>query len=249
MNTTLKNTLAAIAATSALISVSAPAYAFGFGADGISFATNTTVNFTFGSTNGFKTSSLGVYEVNNGLMTNVASLFWETKGSDNGGQNDYRSTYGNAITSSNGSTTVSFTFLANKVYSLGLYSGAFNASNGLTNQAFQPGNTDVVSSTSGQNFQNRQQAVFGSNLNLDTNGTTPFDANNGAASNYKSGDLSKGPVTIGFEDRLYENQANHDYNDFVITASVPEPFTMSGLALGLGGLVTMRRRQQKKASS
>jgi hypothetical protein len=246
MNTTLKNTLAAIAATSALISVSAPAYAFGFGTNGISFEQDTTVNFTFGSSNGGKTSSLGVYEVKNGFLTNVAALFWETKASDKGGEKDYKATFGNSVTSSTGKSAVSFTFLANTVYSLGLYSGNFNASTGLTNTVFKAGTYDLVSSTSSVNFQGQQQAVFGSNINIDKKATTPFDVNNGAVSNYTSGNLLKG-LTIGFEDRVFGS--DKDYNDFSVTASVPEPFTMSGLALGLGGLVTMRRRQQKKASS
>jgi hypothetical protein len=246
MNTTLKNTLVAIAATSALISVSAPAHAFGFGTNGISFEQDTALNFTFGSSNGANKSSLGVYEVNNGYMNNVAALFWETKASDKGGTKDYQATFGNgkSVTSSTGSSTVSFTFLANKVYSLGLYSGKFNASTGLTDKVFKAGTYELVSSTSGVNFVGNQQAVFGSNLNIDKKATTPFTVNNGDLSNYKSGNPFTG-LTIGFEDTVFGS--DKDYNDFSV--SVPEPFTMSGLALGLGGLVSMRRRQQKKASS
>ncbi len=247
MNTTLKATLAAIATTSALISISAPAHAFSFGANGISFEQDTTVNFTFGSTNSYDKYSLGVYQVSNGSMSNVASLFWKTQRSDNGGADDYKGTFGPTVTSSTGNSTVSFTFLANQVYSLGLYSGDFNASTGLTSRVFNVGSYEVVSSTSGVNFGGYQQAVFGSNLNIDKKGITPFTVNNGALSNYTSANIFKGPVTIGFEDQLWN--ADKDYNDFTVTASVPEPFTMSGLALGLGGLVTMRRRQQKKASS
>jgi hypothetical protein len=245
MNTTLKNTLVAIAATSALISVSAPAHAFGFGTNGISFEQDTALNFTFGSSNGYDKYSLGVYEVNNGSMNNVASLFWKTQRSDKGGTDDYKGTFGPTVTSSTGNSTVSFTFLANQVYSLGLYGGSFDASTGLTNTVFNVGSYKVISSTSGVNFGGYQQAVFGSNLNIDQKSITPFTVNNGDLSNYTSGNPLANPVTIGFEDQLWN--ADKDYNDFTVVASVPEPFTMSGLALGLGGLVTMRRRQQKKA--
>lgn len=245
MNTTLKATLAAIATTSALITICAPAHAFSFGANGISFEQDTTVNFTFGSSNGYNMYSLGVYEVNNSTMKNVASLFWKTQRSDNGAEDDFKGTFGSTVASSTGNNTVNFTFLANKVYSLGLYEN-FDKNTGLTNKVFNVGGYEMVGSTSGVNFGGYQQAVFGSNLNIDKKGTTPFTVNNGTLSNYTSANIFNGPVTIGFEDQLWN--ADKDYNDFTVTASVPEPFTMSGLALGLGGLVTMRRRQQKKAS-
>ncbi|MEY3870333.1 MAG: hypothetical protein RLZZ338_4227 [Cyanobacteriota bacterium] len=246
MNTTLKATLAAIATTSALLSISTPADAFSFGASGISFEQDTTVNFTFGSSNGYNMYSLGVYEVNNSTMKNVASLFWKTQRSDNGGADDFKGTFGSTVASSTGNNNVNFTFLANKVYSLGLYEN-FDKNTGLTDKVFNVGGYEVVGSTSGVNFGGYQQAVFGSNLNIDKKGITPFTVNNGALSNYTSANIFNGPVTIGFEDQLWN--ADKDYNDLTVTASVPEPFTMSGLALGLGGLVTMRRRQQKKASS
>jgi hypothetical protein len=248
MNTTLKNTLAAIAATSALISFSAPAHAYSFGSNGIQFEQNTTVNFSFGSSNGYNIYSLGVYEVNGSDISNVASLFWKTQRSDNGGTDDYKGTFGPTVTSQTGNSTVSFTFLANKVYSLGLYGGNFDVNTGLTSRVFNVGSSEVVSSTSALNVGGYQQAVFGSNLNIDKTGITPFAVHNGGLSNYTSGNLFASPVTIGFED-LLSNRDQADYNDFSVVASVPEPFTMSGLALGLGGLVTMRRRQQKKASS
>ena len=59
----------------------------------------------------------------NGLFVNPPSHFnVKTKASDNGGVDDWKGTLGNTVL---GPGTVSFTFLANQVYSLGLKSVIF----------------------------------------------------------------------------------------------------------------------------
>src|SRR4028118_1389529 len=119
MNTKFLSALTATAAATALFGAAAPSQAASFGTTGISFAQNTQILFTFGETHGSFKSSLGVYEVNNSIPSLVQALFSETKASDNGSANEYRGTLGNTVL---GSGQVAFTFLANRVYTLGLVS-------------------------------------------------------------------------------------------------------------------------------
>jgi hypothetical protein len=225
MNTKLLSTLTATAAATALFGAAAPAQAASFGTGGISFAQNTDIIFSFVETHGAFKSTLGIYEVNNSIPSIVQTLFSETKGSDNGAANEYRGTLGNTVL---GSGRVAFTFLANKVYTLGLVSSS----------------TLKVFSTSGLNSGGTQQAVFGdgSLLNaLDRDTTRRFQA----APQYTNGvgSLFNGGTLISFDDR--GNGIDADFQDFTVSAeAVPEPITMTGLALGLGGLVAARRRRR-----
>jgi hypothetical protein len=91
-----------------------------------------------------------------------------------------------------------------------------------------------------------QQALF-----FNPNGLLPqiVDAEDNASfagnpANFTSGStLFTGGTGISFDDRGNVNDA--DFQDFTVTASaVPEPMTMTGLALGLGGLVAARRRRR-----
>lgn len=253
MKLTLKNTTIALAATVASLALSAPAQAFTFGTNGIQFDRDTQVKLTFGTTNGAYTSSLGIYKVqnNNSLITSVANLFWETKQSDNGGNSDWKGTFGNAVTSASGLKTITYTFLANTLYTLGLNSGSFNKATGAAASNTIAAASNFVFSTNvlnilGASAGNTQQAVFGSNLKINTTSTAPFTVANGTASNYASGNPFAGPVTIGFDDT--GNARDKDFNDFTVSAeAVPEPITMTGLALGLGSMISARRRKAQKA--
>lgn len=212
-------------AATALVSLSAPAQAFTFGTSGISFTENTTVNFTFNQSHGAFTSSLGIYQVNNSTASLVTTLFSETKASDNRGVDDWKGTLGNTVL---GPGTVSFTFLANQVYTLGLRS--------LYNGNY----VNTVFSTSALNGGS-QQFIFGpAPLSFSTNSTAAF-AN---PQNYQSGDIfSNTPVQIGIDDRGNRNDV--DYNDFSVTAqAVPEPFTMGGMAIGAAWMTIARRRRR-----
>jgi hypothetical protein len=223
MNTKFLSALTATAAATALFGATAPAQAASFGTGGISFANNQQVNFTFLETHGAFKSSVGIYEVNNSIPSLVQTLFTEIKGSDNGAANEWKGTLGNTVL---GSGKVAFTFLANKVYTLGLASGGLR-----------------VYSTSSLN-SGSQQAVFG--------GQSLFDAlNKDTTSNFKAagqytngqGSLFNGGTVISFDDR--GNGKDRDFQDFTVSAeAVPEPMTMTGLALGLGGLVAARRRRR-----
>jgi len=230
MNTKFLSALTATAAATALFGAAAPSQAASFGTGGISFAQNTQILFTFGETHGSYRSSLGIYEVNNSIPSIVQTLFSETRASDNGRANEWRGTLGNTVL---GSGQVAFTFLANRIYTLGLNSGWAGS----------------VFSTSALNGGGTQRAVFGDTslgnaLNLDTT------ANFQAAGQYTNGlgSLFNGRTVISFEDG--GNRNDRDFQDFTVTAqAVPEPMTMTGLALGLGGLVAARRRRGSNTAS
>ncbi len=230
MNTKLFTALAASAAIT-LFGTSAPAQAFSFGSNGITFQEDTTVNFKFQESHGAFTSSLGIYSVNNSTLTQVASLFSETKSSDNDDENEWKGSLGNTVL---GSGSVFFKFLANQVYTLGLSSG-----NG------------TVYSTSGLNAASggSQQAVFGESSSLWNSLGKETTSTFQAAGQFTdgTGSLYKGGTLISFDDR--GNVNDKDFQDFTVSAeAVPEPITMTGLALGLGGLISARRRRNKAVS-
>lgn len=229
MNTKILSALTATAAVTAMLGA-APAHAFSFGTNGITFTQNTDVKFNFKESHGGYTSSLGIYQVNDSVTSLVSTLFSETKSSDNGGADEWKGTLGNTVL---GSGAAVYTFLANKVYTLGLNSGGGGS----------------VYSTSALNGGN-QQAVFGGQSSLwsalDSKTTNTF----GAAGSFTDGigSLFNGGTLISFDDRGGGNDA--DFQDFTVSAeAVPEPMTMTGLALGLGGLVAARRRRASKTTS
>ncbi len=225
MNTKLLSALTATAAATALFSAAAPAQAATFGTGGIKFGTDTTVKFSFRETHGMNQSSLGIYSVNGSIASLVAPLFAETKKSDRASLDEWKGTLGNTVL---GSGEVVFTFLANQIYTLGLDSGS----------------QGTVFSTSDLNRRGRQQAVFGPDSlagDLSLEATNTFRA----AGNFTNGlsNLFNGGALISFDDR--GNGDDRDYQDFTVSAeAVPEPMTMTGLALGLGGLVAARRRRR-----
>ncbi len=224
MNTKFLSTLTATAAATALFGAAAPAQAASFGTGGISFEKNTDIIFTFLETHGNYKSSLGIYEVNNSIPSIVKTLFTEVKGSDNGKANEWKGTLGNTVL---GPGKVAFTFVANKVYTLGLVSSS-------TLKAF---------STSSLN-SGSQQAVFGG-VSLLTALDKDTTSNFKAAPQFTNGlgALFNGGALISFDDG--GNGKDRDFQDFTVTAeAVPEPMTMTGLALGLGGLVAARRRRR-----
>jgi len=226
MNTKFLSALTATAAATALFGATAQAQAASFGTDGISFENDTQVTFKFVETHGAFKSTLGVYEVNNSKLSLVETLFSETKVSDNGEANEWKGSLGNTVL---GSGQVAFTFLANKIYTLGLISVGGPGSQVYSSSALNSG---------------AQQAVFGdvSLLTaLNKEATNTFQA----AGQYTNGlgSLFNGGTVISFDDR--GNATDRDFQDFTVTAeAVPEPMTMTGLALGLGGLVAARRRRR-----
>jgi hypothetical protein len=239
MNTKLFATAAAATTATVLLGFAGAAQAFSFGNDGMSFNQNMDVKFNFIQSNGWFQSTLSVYEVNNGVAMKVADLFQEVKNSDNGSKNGFLGTIeGGAVQVVN--TTV--TFLANKVYALGLTSASPDGT----------GTPRTVYTMNALNVGGGQRAVF------EAPHSTALNGNDGAAlvnpGGYASanpfqpptnpGNIFK-PVVIGFED-IYWNAGDADYNDFIVTAEAPEPLTIGGLALGGAGLLAARRRRQGK---
>ncbi|MBD2041574.1 DUF4114 domain-containing protein [Microcoleus sp. FACHB-672] len=227
MKSKLFVTATAAATATALLSFSAPAQAsFSFGTSGIKFAQDTTVNFSFIQSKGANISRLGIYDANKSLLT---SLFQEKGRSDAGaGAAGKASEWLGTAANIAGSTKASYTFLANTVYSLGLY-----------NQGWV-GNWTVFS-TSSLNTNGNQQTVFNSA------GGSEGSALSGVSSVKASNPFVKGGTLISFEDT--KGGGDRDFNDFTVNAeAVPEPFTMSGLALGLGGLAAARRRRNQKTA-
>jgi hypothetical protein len=233
MNTKFLSALTATAAATALFGAAAPAHAFSFGTNAIQFENDTEVTFKFKQTYGAFTSALGVYSVSGGTPTFLENLFSEVKPSDDG-SNNFKGTLGNTVL---GSGMAKLLFEANKVYTLGLNSNPYG----------------TVFSTSALNVNSggTQQALF-----FNPNGMLPAivgAADNasfaGNPANFTSGDtLFNGGTGISFDDRGNINDA--DFQDFTVTAeAVPEPMTMTGLALGLGGLVAARRRRGNKTAS
>ena len=227
------------AATTALVSYATPSQAASlmpgesFGTQGIKFLENTELKFNFVQSNGAFQSTVKLFEVGAGnSLTFVKDLFVETKGSDNSWHNGWLGTCGDTVAFTEAtSCTSSFTFLANKTYTLGLDSGV----NGI-----------VYSTTALNNFApgGTQQAVFNSFGSQAQADTTPFTGANSAE--FQSGDPLAMMVRIGFDDRGNGNDT--DFQDVTITAfgrrtAVPEPTALVGLALSGGALAFSRRRR------
>ncbi len=228
MNTKLLSALTATAAATALFGTGSPAQAFSFGTTGIKFQQDTSVTFNFKESHGMYTSSLGVYTVNDSALSKVATLFEETKSSDNGDENEWKGTLGNTVLG--GATT--FTFLANQIYTLGLDSDW----------------AGTVYSTSALNAGAQLAVLGGSSLwnALGKETTNTFQA--AGQFTDATASLFNGGAVISFDDG--GNGKDADFQDFTVTAeAVPEPMTMTGLALGLGGLVAARRRRASKTAS
>lgn len=248
MNAKILSALTATAAATAIFgAVSIPAQAANlnpgekFGTDGILFLEDTTVDFGFISTQGSFKSNLKIFEGS----TAVFDLFDEKARWDGGTTRSTDSAVDWLGTSSNivDPSTKSFTFKAGKTYSLGLESWGWNGDW----VAKAP-----VYSTTAQNSSGDQHAKFfeaSAIPNLDT----PTDSWRKMALKNAAG-LSTDPLAsvgvIAFEDTLFSQSSDKDYNDFMVTAvakrsaaSVPEPATLAGIGLIAGSLAVSRRRR------
>jgi hypothetical protein len=216
-------------ATTMLLGICPPVRAFMFGTGGIQFEQDTKINFKFNKSVSPYQSSLWVAQAepeNNGY-TNIARLFYETKASDNGSANNWEGTFGNAVTSENGSITQTFTFLQDKIYALLLWSDT----------------------GSGKPFE---QSVFG-DFKLDYNSSDSFANIHGGKgpeqfSSLTKEQLAKGTTRISFDDAKKGTQL--DFKDFTVSAElapepVPEPVTVFGTMLGIGALAATRRKKKR----
>lgn len=246
MNTKLFATAAAATTATALLGFAGAAQAFTFGNNGMSFDQNTDVKFNFVQGNGWFQSTLSVYEVTTNakgklVTTWVADLFRETRNVNvgSGAGNGFFSSAkeeGGVVETINRTVT----FLAGKVYTLGLSSVTPKGQN-----------MGTVFTMNALNQKGGQRAVFEAPHSTAQNGNdgaalanpggfgaaNPFLPHPTDANRFK-------PVVIGFEDTV--GGGDRDYNDFIVTAEAPEPLTIGGLALGGAGLLAARRRRQGK---
>ncbi|HBK97649.1 MAG TPA: PEP-CTERM sorting domain-containing protein [Microcoleaceae bacterium UBA10368] len=242
--------------TTILLGISAPAQAFMFGTSGIQFDQDTTVNFTFDQSHGAYQSSLWVAQgqSENTGYSNIASLFYEVKPSDNGSENDSKGTFGNAVTSNNGSMDQTFRFLKDQVYALLLWS---DSGTGRQFEQYASSSTFMNSPewwAATSQFRRSeclvagcQQAVFG-DFSLNYNSTAPFSAVNGGRSleqfsSVTMAQLLQG-IKISFDDGGNGNDV--DFQDFSVTAqAVPEPISVLGTILGIGALGAARSQKKR----
>ncbi|MEG4489375.1 PEP-CTERM sorting domain-containing protein [Microcoleus sp. D2_18a_B4] len=246
-------------ATTMLLSICTPVRAFMFGTDRIQFDRDTNINFTFDQSHGGYQSSLWVAQADSGNTgySNIARLFYETKPSDNGSAAEWQGSFGNAVTSENGSITQTFTFLQDQIYALLLWSDSGTG---------QPLEQYVSSSTfmnspewwaAGTHFRRDeclvagcQQAVFG-NFLLDPSSNASFTNINGGNgpgqySSVTMAQLAQG-TKISFDDAGGNDQ---DFQDFTVSAqlapeAVPEPVTVFGTVLGIGAMAAARRKKKR----
>jgi len=220
-------------ATTILLSICTPVRAFMFGTSGIQFDRDTNINFTFQTSHGAYQSSLWVAQADsdNTSYSSIARLFYETQPSDNGSANEWKGTFGTAVTSENSSITQTFTFLKDQIYALLLWS---DSGTGEQFEQYVSSSTFMNSSEwSADNFRRYdclvtgcQQAVFG-NFMLDYNSNGSFTNMNGGNgpeqySFVTMTELAQG-IQISFDDAGGYDQ---DFQDFTVSAQLaPETTT------------------------
>ena len=247
-------------ATTILLSICTPVRAFMFGTSGIQFDRDTSINFTFEQSHGNYQSSLLVakYQVDEKGTSygNIfPPLFQEIKPSDNGAADESKGSFGNAVTSDNGSITQTFTFLQNQTYALLLWSDS-----GTGNQFEQYASSSTFMNSPAWFAANNQfrrddclvagcqQAVFG-DFKLDYNSPDSFTSVNGGKgpeqySLLTMAQLAQG-TKISFDDAGGGN--DRDFQDFTVSAELaPEPVTVFGTMLGIGALAAARGKKKRQ---
>jgi len=222
-------------ATTILLSICTPVRAFMFGTSGIQFDLDTNINFTFQTSHGGYQSSLWVARADseNTGYSNIARLFYEIQPSDNGSANEWKGSFGTAVTSDNLSITQTFTFLTDQIYALLLWSDTGNG---------QQWGQYVSSST----FMNSpewwaadidfrrddclvtgcQQAVFG-NFMLDYNSNGSFTNMNGGNDPGQYSFVTMTQLAQGIQISFDDAGGNDvDFQDFTVSAQLaPETMT------------------------
>ncbi|WP_421656598.1 hypothetical protein [Leptothermofonsia sp. ETS-13] len=231
--------LTAAAATAALQGMtSMPAQAANiFGTSGIQFDADTIVDFGFAFSNNQFRSTLYVAEQQGASTTRVATLFEETRRSNNETTPpNWLATCGAGGAVANCSSQ--FTFRAGVLYTLELFSVALE----------EPVNGPRVPSMFSTSALNggTQRVLFGS---LGSAGEgVPFPD----PGNFTSANPFAGIVALAFEDGAYRTEPeDFDFNDFYVFASatlaparpVPTPSVMGGLML-VGAIAYFNHRRQ-----
>jgi hypothetical protein len=248
-------TVASLAAT-IFLSICTPVRAFMFGTSGIQFDQDTTVNFTFDRSQGLYQSGLWVAQAESGAngYSNIARLFYELKPSDKGPADEWKGTFGNAVTSNNGSTTQTFTFLQNQVYALLLWS---DTGSGKQFEQYVSSSTfmnspewfaaDTLFKRTECLAAGCQQAVFG-DFSLEYGSNQSFTSVNGGKGPDQFTTLTMAQLAqgskISFDDGGKGNDL--DFQDFSVNAELaPEPVTVFGTILGIGALGVARSKKKR----
>jgi len=228
-----------------------------FGTSGIQFDRDTSINFTFDQSHGSYQSSLWVAEAQSGNTgySNITKLFEEIKPSDNGAANDWKGTFGNAVTSDNGSITQTFKFLENQIYALLLWS---DTGTGKPFEQFASSSTFMNSPDwFAANTQFRrddcvvagcQQAVFG-DFQLGYNSSDSFTNINGGKGPEQYSLVTMAQLAQGTKISLDDAGGGNDrdFQDFTVSAELaPEPVTVFGTILGIGALAAARGKKKRQ---
>ena len=231
-----KQILKAAAATAVLGLLSAgPAQAFSFN-DVISFNEDTRVNFDFVESHGWFKSGFGVKNTATGEET---LLLDEIINRDAGNELDELGTCEIAL---EGNCSAEFIFQAGTTYEFFLKrvrpdnNQELRNLSSTTHAKFFQG-TSVLDDLSYREYDTSPDSALGTTAGIDD--ANPFD----------------GPVLIAFDDEFNLNgvTSHVDYNDFLVTATaatpvaVPEPATLAGLGLVVGGMALSRRRKENRA--
>ena len=231
---TQKQFLKALAATAVLGFLSAgPAQAFSFNNDGISFDEDTRVNFDFVESHGWFKSGIGVKNTATGEKT----LLLDEILNRDPGSGKFNDEWGTCEIALEGNCSAEFTFQAGTTYEFFL-----TRVNPSTNKTL----ADLSSTTHAKFLQ-------GTSV-LDDLDFRSYDTSEGSALGTTPGiddaNPFAGSVLIGFDDSFHINdeESHVDYNDFLVTATaVPEPATLAGLGLVVGGMALSRRRKENRA--
>jgi len=222
-------------ATTILLSICTPVRAFMFGTSGIQFDQDTNINFTFQTSRGRYQSSLWVAQADSGntSYSSIARLFYESQPSDNGRADEWKGSFGRAVTSDNGSITQTFTFLKDQIYALLLWS---DSGTGEQFEQYVSSSTFMNSpewSAADNNFRRYdcpvtgcQQAVFG-NFMLDYNSTNSFTNMNGGNGPEQYSFVTMTQLAQGIQISFDDGGANdQDFQDFTVSAQLaPETTT------------------------
>ena len=222
-------------ATTILLSICTPVRAFMFGTSGIQFDRDTNINFTFQTSHGGYQSSLWVAQADsdNISYSSIARLFYETQPSDNGSADEWKGSFGTAVTSENGSITQTFTFLKNQIYALLLWIDIGNgqefgeyvsSSTFMNSPEWRADDTDF-----GRDeclVTGCQQAVFG-NFMLDYNSNSSFTNMNGGNDPGQYSFVTMTQLAQGIQISFDDAGGNDlDFQDFTVSAQLaPETTT------------------------
>jgi hypothetical protein len=211
-----------------------------FGTSGIQFDQDTNITFTLDQSHGSYQSSLWVAQdpLKDNGYTNIARLFYETQPSDNGSADEWKGSFGSAVTSDNGSITQTFTFLQNQIYALLLWS---DTGTGQPLERYASSSTFMNSPDwFAANTQFRrddcvvagcQQAVFG-DFKVDYNSNDSFTNINGGKGPEQYSLLTMAQLAQGTKISFDDAGGNdRDFQDFSVLAQLgPEPVTLLRMA-------------------